>query len=151
MSSAPILVSVSESGQSAYSQTIQAGRHQLTADEPESYGGKDLGPSPYDFLLAGLGACTSMTIRMYASRKQWPLEQVIVHLTHSKIHAQYCAECETETARVDRIERRIELHGNLTPEQREKLLEIADKCPVHRTLQSEISIKTCLVDASTSS
>ena len=92
-----------------------------------------------------------MTLRMYASRKQWPLEQVIVHLTHSKIHAQDCAECETETGRVDRIERRIELHGNLTPEQREKLLEIADKCPVHRTLQSEISIKTCLVDASTSS
>ena len=125
-----------------FAQEIHAGPHRLHADEPASAGGTDTGPSPYDLLLAALGACTSMTVGMYARRKAWPLEEVTVHLRHSKIHATDCAECETKEGMLDRIERDIHFTGPLTDEQRTKLLEIANKCPVHRTLTSEIDIVT---------
>jgi uncharacterized OsmC-like protein len=125
-----------------FGQEIAAGSHRLRADEPLEAGGTDTGPSPYDFLLAALGACTSMTVAMYARRKGWPLESVTVRLRHSKIHATDCAECDTKDGRIDRIERDIHFIGELTEEQLVRLLEIADKCPVHRTLSSEISIKT---------
>ena len=125
-----------------FAQVIHAGRHRLAADEPASAGGTDTGVSPYDLLLAALGACTSMTVGMYARRKAWPLEEVTVHLRHSKIHATDCAECETKEGMLDRIERDIHFSGSLTDEQRSKLLEIANKCPVHRTLTSEIKIET---------
>ena len=127
---------------SGFSQEILAGRHRMTADEPASAGGTDTGPSPYDFLLAALGACTSMTLGMYARRKGWPLEEVTVNLRHSKIHVSDCADCEAKNAMLDRIDRDIHLAGSLTMEQRTKLLEIADKCPVHRTLTSKIDIRT---------
>lgn len=125
-----------------FAQEIQAGRHRLHADEPLSAGGTDTGPSPYELLLAALGACTSMTVAMYARRKAWPLEDVTVHLRHSKIHATDCAECETQAGMLDRIERDIHFAGSLTDAQRSRLLEIANKCPVHRTLTSEIDIQT---------
>lgn len=129
---------------SGFAQEIHAGSHRLPADEPVSAGGTDTGPSPYDLLLASLGACTSMTVAMYARRKAWPLEEVTVRLRHSKIHATDCAECETKAAMLDRIECDIHLTGPLTDEQRSKLLEIAGKCPVHRTLTSEIDIQSRL-------
>jgi len=125
-----------------FAQEIHAGRHRIRADEPASAGGTDTGLSPYDLLLAALGACTSMTVGMYARRKAWPLEEVTVQLRHSKVHATDCAECETKEGMLDRIERDIHFAGPLTDEQRSKLLEIANKCPVHRTLTSEIDIVT---------
>jgi uncharacterized OsmC-like protein len=128
-----------------FAQVIHAGRHRFAADEPASAGGTDTGPSPYDLLLAALGACTSMTVAMYARRKAWPLEEVTVHLRHSKIYAADCAECETKEGMLDRIERDIHFTGPLTEEQRSKLLEISNKCPVHRTLTSEIEIDTRVV------
>jgi putative redox protein len=128
-----------------FAQVIHAGRHRLAADEPASAGGTDTGPSPYDLLLAALGACTSMTVAMYARRKVWPLEEVTVHLRHSKIYAADCAECETKEGMLDRIERDIHFAGPLTEEQRSRLLEISNKCPVHRTLTSEIEIDTRVV------
>ena len=129
-------------GATGFPQQIQVGAHQLSADEPIESGGTDTGPSPYDLLLAALGSCTSMTIGLYARRKNWPLQEVVVSLWHSKIHAADCAECETREGKIDRIEREIQLIGSLTSEQRSKLMEIADKCPVHRTLTSEINIRT---------
>lgn len=126
-------------------QDVRAGRHQLRADEPLAAGGTDEGPDPYALLLAALGSCTSMTLGMYARRKQIPLESVTVRLRHAKIHAEDCAHCETKLGRIDRIERSIELVGSLTAEQREQLLSIAEKCPVHRTMVSEIDIQTTLV------
>ncbi len=137
-------VVVTETGEGPFAQRITAGRHVLRADEPPSVGGKNSGPTPYDLLLAGLGACTSMTLRMYAGRKKLPLERVSVALRHEKIHAQDCADCETTEGRVDRIEREITLTGPLDAEQRRRLLEIADKCPVHRTLESEVKVVTAL-------
>lgn len=128
-----------------FAQKIQAGSHRLTVDEPVAVGGTDTGPSPYDLLLAALGSCTSMTVAMYARRKGWPLERVTVSLRHSKIHASDCAECETREGMLDRIERDIQLIGSLTTEQLSRLLEIANKCPVHRTLTSEINIRTRIV------
>ncbi len=127
---------------SGFAQEILAGRHRLHADEPVSAGGTDIGPSPYDLLLAALGACTSMTVGMYARRKGWPLEEVRVHLRHAKIHSADCAGCETKEGMLDRIEREIHFAGPLNDEQRIKLVEIANKCPVHRTLKSEIDIQT---------
>jgi putative redox protein len=128
-----------------FAQEIIVGSHRLKTDEPVEAGGTDSGPSPYDLLLSALGSCTSMTLGMYARRKAWPLESVTVRLRHSRIHAFDCAECETKEGLLDRIERDIELAGTLTAEQRAKLLEIANKCPVHRTLVSEINIRTRLV------
>jgi uncharacterized OsmC-like protein len=134
-------VVVTENGDGPFGQTVTTGTHVLTADEPRPVGA-DTGPSPYDLLLASLGACTSMTVRMYADRKGWPLDQVSVQLRHSRIHARDCAECETKTGLLDRIERVIRFDGNLDADQRARLLEIADKCPVHRTLHSEIVVST---------
>ncbi len=128
-----------------FAQTVQAGSHQLQADEPVGVGGTDRGADPYSLLLSALGACTSMTIGMYARRKQFPLESVTVRLSHSKIHAEDCTHCETRTGRLDRIECHIELIGALTDEQRQACLTIASKCPVHRTLKSEIDIQTRLI------
>jgi uncharacterized OsmC-like protein/alpha/beta superfamily hydrolase len=131
-------------GAQGYTSTVRAGRHQLIADEPRAAGGADQGPSPYDYVLAGLGACTAMTLRMYADRKGWPLEGVTVRLRHDKIHAADCADCETREGRIDQIRRELALAGPLDAEQRARLLEIADRCPVHRTLLSEIAITTTL-------
>jgi uncharacterized OsmC-like protein len=125
---------------------VTAGPHHLLADEPVAAGGEDTGPGPYDFVLAGLGACTSMTMRMYADRKSLPLERITVTLKHSKIYAEDCAECETKAGMLDQIERIIAIEGALDAAQRAKLMEIADKCPVHRTLTSEIHIVTSAAD-----
>ena len=124
-----------------FTQEIVVGPHQLTADEPKDMGGDDEGPTPYDLLLAALGSCTSITVTMYAQNKTWPLQDVTVRLQHSTIHATDCAECETKEGKIDRIELDIELAGPLSSEQRSKLLEIAKKCPVHRTLTSETNIR----------
>ena len=128
-----------------FTQEIMAGSHKMIADEPKEDGGNDLGPSPYDLILAGLGACTSMTLRAYADYKQIPLEGTIVKLKHDKIYAKDCDHCEDADSKIDHIERVIELQGDLSPEQRLKLLEIANKCPVHRSLISNISITTHLI------
>ena len=128
-----------------FAQEVIAGSHRITSDEPVAAGGTDTGPSPYDLLLAALGSCTSMTVAMYARRKGWPLREVTVRLRHSRIHAEDCADCETKEGMLDRIERDIELTGTLTEDQRGKLLEISNRCPVHRTLTSEIDIKTRLI------
>jgi uncharacterized OsmC-like protein len=122
-------------------QEVVSGKHNLRADEPVSAGGTGAGPSPYDYLLIALGVCTSMTVGLYARRKQWPLENITVSLRHSRIHAKDCKECETKEGMLDRIDTEIELTGSLTAEQRAKLMEIAEKCPVHRTLKSEINIR----------
>ena len=130
---------------STFAQQIAAGPHRLQSDEPESAGGSDTGPSPYEFLLAALGSCTSMTVGMYARKKNWPLERVTIWLRHSKIYAADCSECETREGMLDRIERDVRFEGPLSGEQRFRLLEIANKCPVHRTLISEINIRTRIV------
>ena len=135
-------VIVTETGGGKFTNRAEMGEHAIMADEPRSAGGDDTGPSPYDFLLVSLGTCTSMTLRMYADRKGWPLEKVQVRLSHGKIHAKDCEECETQKGKVDRIEREIMITGDLDDEQRTRLFEIADKCPVHRTLTSEINIVT---------
>jgi uncharacterized OsmC-like protein/fermentation-respiration switch protein FrsA (DUF1100 family) len=142
----PRSVVVQETRASKFQQTVRVGPHRLLADEPVAAGGEDAGPGPYDYLLAGLGACTSMTMRLYADRKSLPLEGVTVTLQHSKIHVQDCVECETKVGMLDQIDRLIAMEGALDAEQRKKLLEIADKCPVHRTLTSEIRIVTKAVD-----
>ncbi len=116
----------------------------LVADEPEAYGGGNEGPSPYEYLLAALGACTGMTIRMYAQSKGWPLDDVVVRLSHQKIHAKDCQECDEQERQIDSIERELELHGKLDETQRQRLLEIAGHCPVHRTLTGEVRIGTLL-------
>lgn len=121
-------------------QRITAGRHVLIADEPAGAGGSDAGPDPYSFLLAALGACTSMTLQMYARHKGIPLEGVEVTLRHQRVHAADCDDCENKESRVDKIERHISLAGNLTDAQRQRLLEISQRCPVHKTLKSEIWI-----------
>jgi len=131
---------------SGFAQEIEAGRHRIAADEPAAAGGTDTGPSPYDLLLGALGACTSMTVAMYARRKQWPLERVSVRLQHARIHAEDCAECETKEGLLDQIDLTIGLEGPLDADQRKRILEIADKCPVHRTLTSEIRIVTRAAD-----
>jgi uncharacterized OsmC-like protein len=121
---------------------VKANGHALVADEPADLGGTDAGPTPYDYLLVALGSCTSITVRMYADRKGWPLESITVRLEHGRIHAKDCEECETKSGRIDRIELELELEGPLDAEQRERLREIADRCPVHQTLDSETLIET---------
>lgn len=128
-------------GVDSFKQEITAGRHQLVADEPATVGGSDAGPDPYDYLLTALGVCTSMTVGLYARRNKWPLENIMVSLWHSRIHARDCEECETKDGMVDRIDVEVEMTGSLTAEQHAKLIEIAEKCPVHRTLTSEINIR----------
>ena len=125
-----------------FTQEIVVGPHQLMADEPKDMGGDDEGPTPYDLLLAALGSCHSITVTMYARRKSWPLQGVTARLRHSRIHATDCAECETKEGKIDRIELDIEFAGPLSGEQQSKLLKIAKKCPVHRTLTSETNIRT---------
>jgi putative redox protein len=142
----PRNVMVRETRNSKFQQMVSVGPHRMLADEPVAAEGEDTGPGPYDFVLAGLGACTSMTMRLYADRKSLPLERVTVTLKHSKIYAEDCAECETKAGMLDQIDRVIAMEGNLDAEQRKKLMEIADKCPVHRTLTSEIHIVTHAAD-----
>jgi putative redox protein len=125
----------------SFLQDVVAGSHRLQADEPVSYGGGDAAPGPYDYLLIALGVCTSMTIGLYARRKKLPLENITVSLRHARIHARDCEDCETKEGMLDRIEMAIELTGPLGPEQHAKLMEIAGKCPVHRTLKAEIDIR----------
>ncbi|MEP0546154.1 MAG: OsmC family protein [Rhodothermales bacterium] len=122
-------------------------QHTLVADEPIAVGGTDEGPTPYDLLGAALGTCTAMTLRMYADRKEWPLEGITVHVEHDRLHAQDCAACETKEGKIDRLRRTITLDGALDDAQRTRLLAIADRCPVHRTLESEIVIATELAEA----
>jgi len=146
-SNAPWRVIVEGAG-NAYRQDVTAGRHRLATDEPVTVGGTDAGPTSYDLLLAALGSCTSMTLGMYARRKGWPLETVRVRLRHSRIHASDCEDCETDPkAMIDRIDCEIELAGALDTAQRARLLEIADRCPVHRTLVAEVDIRTRLAEA----
>lgn len=133
-------VVVAENGLGRYQQTVRAGAHVLVADEPAGMGGADAGPAPYDYLLAALGACTSMTLRMYAERKGLPLRKVTVTLAHEKVEVE-------GRGRIDRITRRIAVDGELTPEQRERLLEIANRCPVHRTLSGDLDIASSLAPA----
>ncbi len=133
-----------QTGATGYRTDIRSDGHRLVADEPVGYGGTDTGPSPYDYLSVALGSCTSITLRMYADRKGWPLDRIRVRLRHQKIHAEDCSACETETGLVDRIEREIDLSGPLDDLQRRRLIEIADRCPVHRTLHSEVSVETHL-------
>jgi uncharacterized OsmC-like protein len=125
----------------SFLQEVVAGAHRLQGDEPVAYGGGDAAPGPYDYLLTALGTCTSMTIGVYARRKQFPLENITVSLRHSRIHAKDCEECETKQGMLDRIDLEVLLTGPLSPEQHAKLMEIAGKCPVHRTLKAEIDIK----------
>lgn len=135
-------VLVRETGTGKFQQEVTSGLHRFLADEPVAAGGLDSGPGPYDLVLAGLGTCTAMTLRLYAERKKLPLDRVSVSLTHHKIHASDCAECETKDGMIDRIERAISLEGALDADQRRRLMEIADRCPVHRTLTSEVDIRT---------
>lgn len=137
-------VRVEETGGGTFTNVIDAGGHQLFADEPVDVGGDDRGPTPYELLLSALGACTSITVRMYADRKGWPLERIVVDLRHEKIHADDCAHCETEKGYIDRIHIEVTVEGPLDEEQRARLLDIAHKCPVHRTLQREIDMPTSL-------
>ena len=136
------IVLVRETGGGKFQQEIMSGPHRFLADEPVKAGGLDSGPGPYDLLLASLGACTSMTLRLYADNKKLPLDRVSVRLTHNRIHAEDCLNCETKEGMIDRIDRNITLEGALSADERKRLLEIADKCPVHRTLESEIEIRT---------
>lgn len=140
----PIKVSIGKEG---FLTTIQAKGYQLAADEPKEVGGSGLGPTPYDYLLSSLGACTAMTLRMYASRKQWPLEGVEVYLKHAQDYHQDCMHCEKSSAKVDIIERQIQLIGDLDEQQIKRLMNIADKCPVHKTLTSTTIIKTTQLEA----
>jgi putative redox protein len=129
-----------DAGPSQYLENISVGPHALVGDEPADAGGADAGPNPYELLLAALGTCASITVRMYAQRRQWPLQGMRVRLSHGKVHAEDCAGCETENTMIDRIEMEISFLGDLSEEQRLRLLEIANRCPVHRTLTSRIEI-----------
>ena len=136
-------VIVASTGAGPFEQIMLDGRHTLHADEPVSAGGGDSGPGPYELLLMALGSCTSMTINLYATRKKWPLEQVVVRLQHARVHAEDCADCEDPKSMIERIDKSVELIGSLDEAQRTRLLQIADQCPVHRTLTSKkIDIRT---------
>lgn len=137
-------VTVSERGTGNFACAVTAGKHSFIADEPKEVGGDDAGPNPYQLLSAALGACTAMTVRMYARHKGLPLEQVSVSLNHQKVHAKDCADCETDKGQIDVIERKLTIKGDLTEEQRQRLVEIANKCPVHRTLHSDVKVNTTL-------
>jgi putative redox protein len=141
-------VVVASTGAGAHQQIMLDGRHALYADEPADAGGNDTGPGPYELLLMALGSCTSMTVHLYAARKKWPLEQVVVTLRQERVHARDCADCEQPGAMVHRIEKAIDLIGALDEVQRTRLIEIADRCPVHRTLTSRIEIQSTLVSTS---
>lgn len=142
---APGEVVVAEVGFGRYAQVVYDGKHRLAADEPQEAGGLDTGPSPYGLLLAALGACTSMTVRMYAERKKWPVRRIAVRLRHGKTYGRDCASAaDDKPVKIDRIEREIELSGDLSDEQRQRLLEIANKCPVHQTLERRNEIVTAL-------
>ena len=143
----PGTVIVASTGAGPFDQIMLDGRHSLRADEPTSTGGGDAGPGPYELLLMALGSCTSMTVHMYAARKQWPLEQVVVNLRHQRRYAEDCADCDKPTALLDHIDRSIQFIGTLDDAQRTRLLEIADHCPVHKTLTSRIIVKTVLEPA----
>ena len=135
-------VIVASTGAGPFEQIMLDGRHTLQADEPVSAGGGDGGPGPYELLLMALGSCTSMTINLYAARKKWPVEQVVVRLQHSRVHTEDCVDCESPKSMIDRIDKSVELIGSLDEAQRARLLQIADQCPVHRTLTSKIDIRT---------
>ena len=141
------VVEVEETLTGRYMQTGRTGRHAFTMDEPVEVGGNDAGPGPYEYLLLGLGACTSMTLRMYAEMKKLPLTRVRVRLTHRKIHAQDCGDCATRDGTIDEITREIQLEGDLSEDQKQRLLEIAKRCPVNRTLTSEIKVRSRLAGA----
>jgi putative redox protein len=140
-------VVVAERGDGKFTQVLLDGRHLLLADEPADIGGDDRGPSPYGLLLMALGACTAMTLRMYAARKSWPLARVVVRLKHFRDYARDCQDCAEKDMHIERIERVIALEGPLDETQRRRLLEIAEKCPVHRTLEARIDILSQLADA----
>jgi putative redox protein len=140
----PGVVVIEDNEVGPFAETVRSGPHVLLADEPAASGGNDSGPNPYAYLLAALGSCTAMTLRAYARLKKWPLEKVRVQLKHDRIYAADCLSCETKEGKIDRIERIVEITGPLTKEQRQRLVEIANRCPVHRTLASEIHIETQL-------
>jgi len=131
-----------DGGQVNYVQNISVGQHLFQADEPVEAGGLDSGPDPYELLLTSLGACISITLRMYADRKHWPLASVHVRLTYARVHAEDCAACDGETRLIDAIDAEVLVVGDLSEEQRRRLMEIAERCPVHRTLTSSIQIRT---------
>ena len=141
----PGIVEVSETLQGRFSNEVRVGRHTMLADEPAEVGGNDAGPMPHDFVLAGLGACTSMTVRMYAERKGIPLKRVSVRLSYKKMKAAECSDCVTKEGEITEMTRDVTLEGDLTDEQRQRLIEIANKCPVHKTLTGEIKVRTHLV------
>ncbi|MGZ3481708.1 MAG: OsmC family protein [Myxococcaceae bacterium] len=136
---------VVQGGASGLRQEISAGGHQLVADEPTSVGGTGTGPTPYDLLLGALGACTSMTLRLYADRHKWPLQGVTVRLSHQRVHRDDCVNCPDTEVWIEQVDRALDLHGPLTEEQRRKLLDIAERCPVHRTLERRMQVRTTLV------
>ncbi len=139
-------IKVVETGEGKFTQLLLDGRHRMFADEPAEFGGDDRGPGPYELLLMALGACTAMTVRLYVERQKWPLTRIAVRLRHEKIHAQDCADCETKEGMLDQIERVIDLEGPLNIEQKQRILEIANRCPVHRTLTSEVKIRSSLAE-----
>jgi len=138
----PGVVIVEDSDAGPFAEIVRSGVHVLRADEPVANGGNDTGPGPYDYLLAALGSCTAMTLRMYATRKTWPLEDIVVRLREAQSHAADCANCETQAVGIRRIEREIELRGAITEEQRERLLQIADRCPIKQTLERGVVIES---------
>ena len=133
-------------GEKDYTSYIKVRDHEFVGDEPESLGGYNKGPNPYEYLLAALGSCVTMTVRMYANHKQWPLDEVIVHLSHAKDYAEDCVDCDNASAKIDKIMKRIEFRGDLSPEQIKRLHDISNKCPVYKTLLSEIKIDSELLE-----